>query len=490
MKRIYIVAILIAFLSSCSKDFLETFPTDGLDVQMVFTSTDNGWGALNGIHRLMYTNWQGDQWYGGEGSIMHCLDVMGEDVILPARANGYFVAQLQWLDHTSETGHYSKFVWDFYYKIISNANNIIGSIDEAVGTQSDKNIIKGEALAYRAWAHWKLVQLFGKRYVKDGDNSNLGVPIMTYESPEAKARNSVEEVYHLVNNDLDEAIGLLDGYSRINKSHIDKSVAQGIKARVLLTQQYWEEAADMAMEAATNYSFMSTNDHFTGYNDYTNPEWMWGSKVVNDQSQTYGSFFAYMGANYFSRGVKGAPRVINILLYNQISNNDIRKTKLWVASPQPGTVIIPDGGVTFPYMHQKFMGESETSSAGSIPYMRVAEMYLIAAEGYAKANKTEEARDALYDLMRTRNPLYLKSSLSGTALVNEILVARRVELWGEGVRFIDLKRLDQKLNRTGTNCVSSVTGAVYEVEPGDSRWQWKIPKTSETDANPNIIQNP
>jgi len=313
---------------------------------------------------------------------------------------------------------------------------------------------------------------------------------MTYESPEAKARNSVEEVYHLVNNDLDEAIGLLDGYSRINKSHIDKSVAQGIKARVLLTQQYWEEAADMAMEAATNYSFMSTNDHFTGYNDYTNPEWMWGSKVVNDQSQTYGSFFAYMGANYFSRGVKGAPRVINILLYNQISNNDIRKTKLWVASPQPGTVIIPDGGVTFPYMHQKFMGESETSSAGSIPYMRVAEMYLIAAEGYAKANKTEEARDALYDLMRTRNPLYLKSSLSGTALVNEILVARRVELWGEGVRFIDLKRLDQKLNRTGTNCVSSVTGAVYEVEPGDSRWQWKIPKTSETDANPNIIQNP
>lgn len=484
------ICIILVLSSSCKKDYLETFPTDGLDVNLVFTSADNAWGALNGIHRTMYRNWNGDQWYGGQGSIMNCLDDMGEDVILPNRANGYFIAQLQWLDHTNETGHYTKFVWYFYYKIISNANNIIGYIDDAEGIQKDKNIIKGQALAYRAWAHWMLVQLYGKRYENGGDNSNLGVPIMTFESPEAKARNSVEQVYELVNEDLDNAIQLLEGYSRLNKSHIDQSVAIGIKARVLLAQQKWGEAADMAMNAAKKYTFMKPADHFTGYNDYSNSEWMWGSKVAGDQTQTYGSFFAYMGCNYFSRGVKSAPRVINNLLYNKLSNTDIRKGKLWIPSPTLGSVIIPEGGSIFPYMHQKFMSESESSSDGCIPYMRSSEMYLIAAEGYARSGQDVKARQALYDLQKTRDPAYTKSTLEGANLINEILIARRIELWGEGFRFTDLKRLNESLNRRGTNCESSVTGSVYEVEAGDKRWQWMIPKTSEIDVNPLIQQNP
>lgn len=480
----------MSVLVSCSKDYLETFPTDGLDVNLVFTSTDNAWGALNGVHRHMYTNWSGNQWYGGQGSIMQCLDVMGEDVILPNRANGYFVAQLQWLDHTVETGHYTKFVWNFHYKIISNSNNIIGYIGEAAGTKKEKDIIKGQALTYRAWAHWMLVQLYGKRYERDGDNLNLGIPIMTFESPEAKARNTVEAVYKFINSDLDDAINLLQGYSRLNKSHLDISVAKGIKARVLLSQQRWEEAANMAMSAAESYSFMNAADQFTGYNDYLNSEWMWGSNVGGDQTQTYGSFFAYMGCNYFSRGVKGAPRVINKLLYNSISNTDIRKEKFWIPSPTTSSVVKPEGGSIFPYMHQKFMSEAESSSNGSIPYMRVAEMYLIAAEGYARISQVAKARQALYDLMITRDPKYTKSLKEGADLVNEILIARRVELWGEGFRFTDLKRLNENLNRLGTNHEPSVTGSVVQVEAGDKRWQWMIPKTSEIDVNPEIEQNP
>ena len=492
MKSIKYITIflILSLFTSCSKDYLETFPTDGLDVNLVFTSTENAWGALNGIHRHMYTNWGGDQWYGGQGSIMQCLDVMGEDVILPNRANGYFVKQLQWLDHTDQTGHYTKFVWYFYYKVISNANNIIGYIDDAEGTQKEKDVIKGQALAYRAWAHWMLVQLYGKRYENGGDNSSPGVPIMTFESPEAKARGTVEAVYELINNDLDDAIEYLQGYARLNKSHLDQSVVKGLKARVLLTQQKWEEAADMAVSASQGYSLMIAADQFTGYNDYSNSEWMWGSKVTGDQTQTYGSFFAYMGANYFSRGVKGAPRVINVLLYNSLSNTDIRKGRFWIPNPTLGSVVIPEGGSIFPYMHQKFMSEAESSSNGCITYMRVAEMYLIAAEGYARSNQTAKARQALYDLMITRDPAYTKSTQDGQGLVNEILTSRRIELWGEGFRFTDLKRLNERLNRSGTNHEPSVTGSVVTVEPGDRRWQWMIPKTSEIDVNPEIEQNP
>ena len=72
-------------------------------------------------------------------------------------------------------------------------------------------------------------------------------------------------------------------------------------------------------------------------------------------------------------------------------------------------------------------------------------------------------------------------------MVNEILLQRRIELWGEGFRFFDLKRTNAALDRTGANHISSVSG-VSNVPAGDKRWQWLIP-IAEINANPLIIQN-
>jgi hypothetical protein len=74
-------------------------------------------------------------------------------------------------------------------------------------------------------------------------------------------------------------------------------------------------------------------------------------------------------------------------------------------------------------------------------------------------------------------------------LINEILIQRRVELWAEGFRFFDLKRLDQPLDRTTVpNYVSASVGGVMQIPAGDSRWQFVIP-ISELQANPNSTQN-
>ncbi len=67
------------------------------------------------------------------------------------------------------------------------------------------------------------------------------------------------------------------------------------------------------------------------------------------------------------------------------------------------------------------------------------------------------------------------------------MIQRRAELWGEGFRFFDLKRLNVPLNRLGSNHPSIAT--VYEVPANDNRWQWHLP-IDEINANPELTQNP
>lgn len=490
ITKILISLALVFAVASCDKDYLETYPKDAVDTGAVFTDTEGAWGAINGIHRLLYIRYQSDQDSYGQSAMMMILDLAGEDCYMAGPANRY-LGVTRWTAFESDENRAVVFAWQFFYKIIANANLIIGNIDKAVGPQSEKNVIKGQALTYRGWAHFMLAQLYGMRYESGKENTQLGVPIMTYESPEAKARNTVEEVYTQVNADLDAAIPLLAGYKRVNKSHLDQSVAYAIKARVALTQGKWIEAATNADNAMKGYSFMSHEQHFEGYNNYDNPEWMWGSKIQADQmGNAFDNFFAYMGYNFNSRGVKEGPRCINKLLYDKISDTDVRKTRLWKKNGKTDpTAIFPEGGLKADYVHQKFMSPSSSSAAGAcVPYMRVAEMYLMAAEGYARGGEADKARTRLYELLSTRDPKYTKSTLSGDALIDEILVARRIELWGEGFRFLDLKRLKQPVDRNGTGITATVA-SVMTVESGDSRWQWQIPLV-EIRANDLIVQNP
>jgi hypothetical protein len=94
----------------------------------------------------------------------------------------------------------------------------------------------------------------------------------------------------------------------------------------------------------------------------------------------------------------------------------------------------------------------------------------------------------LFDLVKTRDASYVKSTKTGVALIDEILVQRRVELWGEGHRFLDLKRTNAALNRNGTNAIASVA-LLFDVPAGDVRWEFLIPRR-EINANPAIVQNP
>ncbi|MEY4273735.1 MAG: hypothetical protein RL638_683 [Bacteroidota bacterium] len=489
-KIVILLALTFGMIStSCENVYLDTTPTASIDAGSAYSTTKNAAAAINGIYRSFIVRYLSSQGHSGHPAMMIILDHLGEDMVLGTTAASWHVGETRWTAHRSDVNVLSQFPYEMYYRIIGNANIGIANIDKAVGPAADRNTLKGEALALRAFGYFNLVQLYGKRYnAAAKPNTQLGVPLVLEPSTEGKARNTVEEVYAQINKDLAEAAALLSS-SRVNKSHINLNVVKGLQARVALVQQDWANAAKFAAEARAGYQPMNATQYQDGFADITNPEWMWGFDHLEDQTEYFGAYHSYISCNYNSTVIRTYPKVINSLLYKQIPATDVR-SKMWVESPTATNSIVPPGGVRPKFLNQKFRlpGVPSTSAQGDVPYMRAAEMYLIEAEAKARLNDAAGASKVLFDLIKTRDANYVQSTSTGNALLEEILLHRRIELWGEGHRFLDLKRMNAPLNRNGTNAIASVA-LLFDVAPGDVRWEFLIPRR-EINANPAVVQNP
>lgn len=477
-------------LSSCSETYLDTIPTDSYSESFMFENAENAMIALNGIHRSMYKQY-GSMNRAGYSSLMIGVDALGEDFVLPS--TGWWVSQAKWEEHTNPNSPWNEWVYSFLYATIRNSNAIINQIDGLSGDAKFKNQIKGEALTYRALSHFWLVQLYGKRYSSETLNEQT-VPLMLEVTLDPQPMSTVKAVYDQVLADFKAAEELLkEGTPGVyNKSHFSVAVVQGWLARYYLTIKDWTNASSYAVKAiasakAGGAKLMDQADYKKGFSDASNPEWLWSSLVRADQTLYFYSYFAFVSYNFSSTNIRTCPKVMNNNIYNEISDTDVRKW-CWVPNPTATTFPLPTSSFKrYPYMNRKFAVLDQSSSVGDVPNMRLAELYLIDAE--AKANLGQgSAADVLFELMKARDTEAVKSTKTGDALLQDILVQRRIELWGEGFRFLDLKRLGLPLNREDSNN-DPVVVVTMKVPANSNKWLWQFPQT-EINANPNIVQNP
>ena len=491
MKTKFITALIAVSLlaGSCKEDYLDTIPTGGVDAAAAYSTTKNAAAAINGIYRAMVVRYLSSQGHFGHPAMMIILDVMGEDLVFGNASNNWHFDEQRWVSHRSDVGILSEFPYQLYYRLIGNTNIAIAAIDQAAGLQTERDQVKGEALALRAFSYFSLVQLYGKRYNASAKpNSQPGVSLVLTPTTEGLPRATVEEIYTQINKDLADAAKLLTA-ARSYKSHMNLNVVNGLQARVALVQQNWTDAAKFAADARKGYTLMTEAQYLEGFVDVGNPEWIWGFDHLEDQSEFFGAYHSYISDNFNSSNIRLTPKAINSLTYNQIPATDVR-AKLWVKAPVATNSITPPGGVRVPYMNQKFRlpGTPSTSTMGDIPYMRASEMYLIEAEAQARLGKDADAAKLLFDLISKRDAAYKLSTNTGTKLTDEILFNRRIELWGEGHRFTDLKRMNLPLNRNGANHNPAVA-VLFDVAAGDKQWEFLIPRR-EINSNKAVVQNP
>ncbi|MEJ8589663.1 RagB/SusD family nutrient uptake outer membrane protein [Riemerella anatipestifer] len=487
MKRFLIYTSLLGvFLTaeSCRDSYLETVPTSDISAESITQTADNMMLSINGMHRSMYTS-QGNQSQSGQSGIMIMTDALGDDLVFPSVGNGWYVSAVRWVSIQDENSADVAYPWRFYYKLIRNANVLIKDGNDASGSEVTKKNALGQAYAFRAFCHFQLVQLYAKRY--DGTPNPKGIPLRLEPTDDPLARSSVEEVYKQINADLDKSIELLNGISRVHKSHFNVEVVRGIKARVALVLGNYKEAAELAKLARQGYTLMSNSAYKAGFNSLDNSEWIWGSYIKEDQTAYFANFGAYMSRNFSSTNIRQNPKAMNKLLYSKFPSTDVR-TQVVDPTGKHLSLSLPSNFAKYPYTSQKFLAVGTGDSRMDVPYMRAAEMYLIEAEALARLGKEPESKVVFTEFSKNRNPAYVATTATGEAYINEILDSRRIELWGEGFRFLDLKRLNQPLNRTGSNHNSVVVNNVFEVSAGDSRWTFLIPRR-ELNANPLIKQN-
>lgn len=485
MKKLSIILILfVALLASCSKDYLETSPTNSISDADVFKTAAGAQTVIDGVLRQMRDLLpdQSSHDVFGVKAVDLAWDLMGEDIV--CRKSHWFIYDYR-LDNRSASYRRVSTTWRLYYVIINNMNNILYNLDNmSYESLAQKANIEGQARTLRAFAYFELINIYQFTYI--GHENAPGVPIYTEPTLEGHPRGTVQDVYNLIISDLDGAIDVMTANppARRDISSPDISVAHGLRARVALYMGQYGKAETEAAAARADYNLDTRNEFAAGFSDASQQNWMWSLVINDEQSTIYASLPSHLDMSVGGyAGLGYMPKYMSTALYNQLPDDDIRKQLC---------VPVIYSGITY-YINYKFNAAGEGKNfAADYVMMRPEEMLLIQAEAIARqGGRDTEVQGLLNDLHAVRETAPVAVTATGDALLQAVLLERRFELWGEGFRGKDIKRLKLALDRTGSN--HNATLAYYMTLPAESNlWNYQIPQ-AEIDANDAIAdtdQNP
>lgn len=399
------------------------------------------------------------------------------------------------------------------YDEVARANDVIKAYGEITAETSAEIKYKvAQAYAIRAFCYLNIAPYFQFNYKTSSDKPCVPLVTETTTDFTNNPRATVKEIYDQIVSDLDFAIANLDGYTRPDKSKIDKQVAYGLRARANLDMGKYAEAASDAAAAAQGYTPASIAEVSTpSFYNITDHNWLWGYDMTMDVAKAFpyatsSSWIRSFSANGYSAGT-GTYFCINNLLYKKIPESDVRKG-WWVDadlnSPlldgltwgslkgqQIATEEIADVKMIFlPYTNVKFgmYTIGGTTNEEDWPFMRVEEMLLIQAEGLIKSGQTAAGVQVLNDFVRTyRDPQY-NAEATGRKIEDEVWFQRRVELWGEGFSNSDTRRLGKPLVRFHGSDSNWPQAFRFNMTADDGWWLLRF-CTDELNTNLAIVDN-
>lgn len=469
MKKLkFLLSALTAsvIIVSCSESFLEERPTNFISVEDFSASSkikpELSNATLAGIYNQMVTIYSGGterQEDFGHKSFDLMSDILSGDLAQVTGAYARFVAfanLASTVDPSITIPNYTG--WRFYYTIIKSSNLVIASTggNDAIPETDALKAVLGQAKALRAFSYFYLSQLYALEY-----NAELPIlPIYTMPEEPAKPKAKMSEVYDLMIADLTSAISLMSGFNRSNKASINQNVAKGLLAYVYSsmgqssTNLLAKKLADEIINSA-EFTLMDKNEVTGGFTKLTTPGWMWGFDVTVANDLGLISWHGFMDYYSYSYQAVGNNRGIDKGLYDKIKTNDIRKKQFGRANSDgsfdEGLAPLIPARKFYNLKKQRF---SQTPIEDDYIYMRVAEMYLLSAEMAAVEGDEASAKMRLKELLSKRfdNPADYNyvDTLSGTALVDEIVFQTKIELLAEGKGYLLMKR--RKLSYTrGSN---------------------------------------
>jgi len=237
-------AFLLMLTVSCKKDFLDKNPLNSVSTDIFWKSEADVQTAVTGVYTRLQQNFLGyERVY---------LDGLTDNAyLLPGNTNQ---PNMNNLANGSISPALSGPMVNMYstpYRAITSCNYFLDNVDKAPVAEAKKNVYKAEVRFIRALAYFDLVQTFGGVVI----NKNFPTKL----EAEKKQKSTKEEVYAFIHEDLDFAIVNLPD-EKYN-GHAVKGSAQGIKARVLITQQKWADAVPVLQQIMSSGKFGLANNY-------------------------------------------------------------------------------------------------------------------------------------------------------------------------------------------------------------------------------------
>lgn len=483
-RIIVVIAVLVSitFNTSCSDNFLDEVEEFNIDSENFFNSEEDYNQALIGAYDVLQSTY-----------VNVLLGEIASDNTLCGGESATDVIGFQQIDDMIHTPVNSNLqdVWSWMFAGVNRANYILEFQDKT--DFEGKNIILAEAKFLRAYYHFELVKWFGGIPLKGDARFEPGDEL-------ALPRSSVEEVYALIESDLQYAVANLT-YASPQAGRANRGSAEALLGKAYLYQDKFTEAATVLESLINNGPFGLVEDYNTIFENegengiesvfeiqYTDSEG--GSFDCLQCSEGnvavgFNGIRNYDGPDFdsgfsFNVPVQGA--------YDAFEDGDTRRDVAILNIDEWATATGATFGVGFEhtgYYNRKYIardgdlntGDANLTNPNNYRSIRFADVLLMAAEALNRGGISDSRAQIYVNRVRERafGDADHNISVSGSNLTQAIYDERRVELVGEGHRFFDLVR-------TGNGIlIPGFTVGKHELFP--------IPIEEIQFANGNWIQN-
>ncbi|HAD98422.1 MAG TPA: hypothetical protein DCG19_13510 [Cryomorphaceae bacterium] len=421
-RLLYFLSLILVVSVSVSCEKILEFEPEGSNIE-----EDEALSTKAGVEALLNSGYEALAGYMG-GSFQAFGDLMADDLVKPASNNDLDeVYRHNVLFFNSTVGN----TYAAPYASVFRANRVLDVVDGFDFSEIESNRIKGECLFLRAFAHFEVVKLFAHTYGYSPNNDHPGIVIKSSTERQLLPRSSVNEVYMFIIQDLKDAANLLPPSNGI---YATSDAAKALLAKVYFQMGDYANAAQVAGEVINSgsYSLGASVDRYLSNN--VAPEVMfWLDSYLDVNGGT--AFFA-------SGNFTGNYR------YSQSNLNPVLKpTRVFYDAYAGDTTdkrldffeIINAGEPDEILVCRKF-----DRDYFNVPLLHLTDLKLLRAEALAELG--QDLATAIDDVNDIRERAYgspgknLGAGVSAAAIIEAARYERRIEMFGEGDRFDQLKR--------------------------------------------------
>lgn len=340
--------------------------------------------------------------------------------------------------------------WNGSYSQILYANLVLEGLSSISrnSTNSEKwDTVKGSALFFRARAFFNLAQQFAPPYKEGGAEGELGIPLrLTSDTKVRTVRKSVQENYIQIIDDLKDAAKLLPP-TPVFKTDASKAGSFALLARCYLSMRDYKNAFLFADSCLRIHPYLIDYNHLNS-SDNT-PFEPFNEEVIHHGTSRLSSVLTYVT---YGR--------VDSALYGLYHPDDLRLQLFFQHNP--------DGSIGF---RGHYTGTAEPFGG-----LAADEMWLIRSECLARAGESDAALDDLAHLLerRYRTGTFQRDTLQAAHALDLILIERRKELAFRGLRWTDLRRLNQE-QEWAVTLRRIVDDNEFVLPPNDRRYTLPIP---------------